>query len=137
MILVVCIDDGGGLRFNHRRQSRDAGLMARIVKKFSAADFYAAPDSAVLFEDSGLPAARLHLAADFFAAAGPGDVAFAEDGPLAPWAEKAEGLVIYHWNRRYPSDVTLDIDLGAWRLAGREDFAGTSHETITEEVYTR
>lgn len=137
MILVVCIDDGGGLRFNRRRQSRDAGLMARLVRKFPEADFYAAPDAAVLFEGSSLPAARLHLAADFLAATGPGDVAFAEDGPLAPWAEKAEGLVIYRWNRHYPSDVTLDIDLRTWQLAGREDFAGTSHETITEEVYTR
>lgn len=137
MILVVCMDDRGGLRFNRRRQSRDAGLMARLTRKFPEADFYAAPDSAVLFEGSGLAAGRLHLAADFLTAAGPGDVAFAEDGPLSPWAERAETLVIYRWNRHYPSDVTFDIDLGVWQLAGREDFAGTSHKVITEEVYTR
>lgn len=31
MILAFCIDDQGGLAFNHRRQSRDRGLMANLL----------------------------------------------------------------------------------------------------------
>jgi len=31
MILAFCVDDQGGLAFNHRRQSRDRGLMADLL----------------------------------------------------------------------------------------------------------
>ena len=31
MILAFCIDDQGGLAFNHRRQSRDRGLVADLL----------------------------------------------------------------------------------------------------------
>ena len=32
MILAFCIDDQGGLAFNHRRQSRDRAVCARILE---------------------------------------------------------------------------------------------------------
>ena len=31
MILAFCIDDQGGLAFNHRRQSRDRALVADLL----------------------------------------------------------------------------------------------------------
>ena len=53
--------------------------------------------------------------------------------------ERMEGLVLYHWNRRYPADAWLDVRPGppGWTLARREEFSGHSHERITKEVYTR
>ena len=51
------------------------------------------------------------------------------------YREKLESLVLYRWNRRYPADVYFDLDLSQWRLVSRREFSGTSHDTITKEVY--
>ena len=52
-------------------------------------------------------------------------------------AEKLEGLILYRWNRAYPSDVRWELDLSQFALTERAEFSGTSHETITRERYTR
>ena len=44
MILAFCVDDQGGLAFNHRRQSRDRGLVADLL---AAAGATAKPQMAV------------------------------------------------------------------------------------------
>lgn len=44
MILAFCVDDQGGLAFNHRRQSRDRGLVADLL---AAAGATATPQTAV------------------------------------------------------------------------------------------
>ena len=72
---------------------------------------------------------------NFLNLAGPGEYCFAEGQLLAPYREKLESLVLYHWNRRYPADVYFDLDLSQWRLVSRREFPGTSHDTITKEVY--
>ena len=56
--------------------------------------------------------------------------------PLAVLAE-AEEVVLYHWNRTYPSDRRFPLPLAGWTLARREEFSGSSHEKITKEVYRR
>ena len=71
--------------------------------------------------------------------AGKGGFAFIETPPLAPYKAKIDTLVIYKWNRHYPSDKKLDIaprDMGM-RLVKTYDFVGSSHEKITKEVYER
>ena len=60
-----------------------------------------------------------------------------EDRPLAPHLDRLEGLVVYRWNRAYPADVHLDLDLSDFRLESGQDFPGSSHETITREIYRR
>ena len=72
-------------------------------------------------------------------ACGSGDCVFVEDRALAPFAERLEQLVVFRWNRVYPGDRYLDLDLakGPWRKTEEQDFPGKSHERITMEVYTR
>ena len=76
---------------------------------------------------------------DFLAKAGPGEYAFAEFPPLAPYAKDAERIIVLRWNRAYPADAKLDIPLkpGLWNLVSREDFPGSSHEKLTLEIYER
>ena len=52
---------------------------------------------------------------------------------------KIEELIIFKWNRRYPSDLTLDFNPSEHNmvLVKSEDFKGTSHEKITMEVWTK
>ena len=48
MILAFCIDDQGGLAFNHRRQSRDRALVADLLAAAGARPVFCLPYSAGL-----------------------------------------------------------------------------------------
>ena len=50
--------------------------------------------------------------------------------------DRLEQVILYRWNRDYPADVRFTLDLSGFRLRQRVDFAGSSHEKITEEIYT-
>ena len=132
MILIVCVDDAGGLSFNRRRQSQDRALRARMLEKWGR--LWMNAYSARQFDP---PPEGLRTAEDFLEQAGPGEVCFLETEDPAAWADRAEGLIVYRWNRKYPAGLYCTIDLSAWKLERREEFAGSSHEKITKEVYKR
>ena len=136
MKVIVCLDDRGGMMFNHRRQSRDRVLIEDVVSSLGGATLRIAPYSAPLFAESGV---RAIVSEEFLAEAEEGDVCFVEDRAILPWREKLEGLVLYRWNRHYPADMTCDLapEKNGLRLISSVDFAGSSHETITKEVYER
>ena len=64
---------------------------------------------------------------------------FVEDIPSDEILGKTSKLEIYRWNRHYPSDVRWEPDLAGmgFILTETTEFAGTSHEKITREVYER
>lgn len=130
MTVYVCLDDRNGMLFNKRRQSRDRAVLEDLRK--------AIPDvltidsfSEKLIQEAGISYALagedIPEAAHFFLEARPASTVV----PLAAT------LVIYRWNRHYPADVRFDADLSGFVLQSTEDFAGTSHDTITKEVYVR
>ena len=129
MTLYICLDDRNGLRFNKRRQSRDAAVMEDICSQLSG-KLLIAPDSEKLVREAQIPYVMPPDSAEDF---------FAEDVPSQELLEKTEKIVIYRWNRHYPSDVRSEPDLSAWNfvLDETKDFPGKSHEKITREVYIR
>ena len=135
MILMVCLDDNNAMAFHRRRQSQDRLGRQRLLALTGGAPLWMNGASAKLFGD----APSLRVAQDFLDRAGQGEYCFAEFPPLAPWAAQAERVVVLRWNRVYPADAWLDIPLKAplWRLVKAEDFPGSSHETLTLEVYER
>ena len=132
MILIACVDDRGGMLFNRRRQSQDRLL--RLLEEAGGRPVWLNPYSLKQFPD---PPENLRCAEDFFRRAGEGELCFFEDADPAPWLEAAEGVILYHWNRRYPADLYFPLPLAGWTLVRREEFPGSSHERITKEVYTR
>ena len=74
---------------------------------------------------------------DFLSLAEIGEFSLIESESLAPFAEKIEQIIVFWWNRTYPADVYLDLDLSQWERKERHEFPGTSHEKITEELYER
>lgn len=92
-----------------------------------------APYTAGLFPD-GLPEGAV-AAADFLDRAGAGDVCFVEDAPLAPHRARITCLYVFRWNRDYPADRRLDLDLSGWERTEQEEFPGSSHDKITLERY--
>lgn len=134
LIAVVCIGDGNGMLFNRRRVSRDRAQQADLLALCGNGRLWMDAYSAPLFADAP---DRIIVAEDFLEQAGPGEFCFVEDRPLAPAADRVETVVLYRWNRAYPADVRLDLDLSAFQLAEQAEFPGSSHEKITREVYRR
>ena len=137
MIVIVCLDDKGGMMFNHRRQSRDKSLCAQILRFTKHSILHMSHYSARLFSDLNPP--DLAVSDTFLRDAGNGDFCFVEDAALAPVEKRIEKLIIFKWNRTYPADRYFDLKLyeGTWHLALSSDFAGYSHERITMEVFER
>lgn len=129
MILISCVDNALGLRFNHRRQSRDRVVCGRMLEK-SGGRLWLAEETKGLF--AGFPEAELTIVSDP-AAVPAGGFCFWEGPTDAP----AETIILYRWNRDYPGDERFCFPGGEeiWQLDHWEDFPGFSHEKITEEIY--
>ncbi len=132
MYTIVCIDDRNGTFFFGKRQSRDSVLVADVLKMTEGRVLRCSLYSAALFP-SALASER------FLEEAAAGDYCFCEGQALLPYREKTEGMILYRWNRHYPSDRSLDLFPleNGLRLLESVDFPGSSHEKITREVYIR
>ena len=82
---------------------------------------------------------RFHADDSYLSQAGAGDFCFVETDDVLPLESQAEAMILYRWNRHYPSDLTFRIPLTGhgWRLTAVTEFPGFSHERITEEVYKK
>ena len=131
MIIDVCIDDRGGMLFNRRRQSQDRLLRQDLLRETAGRPLWMNAYTAGQFDH--IPE-NIRVAEDFPARAGEGEFCFFENVNPAPWLEKAEKIILYHWNRHYPADRWFPQPLPGWTVQRTEDFAGASHESITKEV---
>lgn len=132
MKVIVCIDDNNGMMFNNRRQSKDELLRKRIMENNDK--LFMNEYSYGQFEETG---GAITVCEDFLDRAGSDDACFVENCGLSGYADKISRVTVYRWNRSYPFDTVLDLDLSAFSLESSYDFAGNSHEKITEEVYVK
>ena len=136
MIAVVCISDDGGIAFAKRRQSRDAALIQNLLSLTSERTLFINEYSLPLFKEyQNLVTVRSAPKA----IAGDGDFIFLEREGISDCKEKIEALIIYRWNRAYPSDEFLDVspEMLEFELFERTEFEGSSHKTITREIYCK
>lgn len=135
MIAAICLDDHLGMLFNGRRLSQDRCVRSDLLTHLQGQKLWLNAYSARQFSDSEQE--NLHIAEDFLGKAPDGAYCFVENQALAPYFDRLEGLIIYRWNRVYPSDVRFDLDLSGWKCVERQEFPGRSHEKITKERYIR
>ena len=133
MKIIVCIDDNKGMLFNKRRQSQDNTLREDIINNLNGSRLLMNEYSSKQFKDTQ----QDHITVDnnFLSTAAEDYYCFVENLKLSPYQEKISELIIYHWNRNYPADTYFDIDLSQWELITTTEFAGSSHEKITKEIY--
>lgn len=133
MKLIVCVDDKLGMLYNKRRQSKDRLLRADMLEVTRGSKLWMNAYSAGQFED----ASNICIDEDFLEKAGPEEYCFVENADIVPYADGVRGVIVYRWNRTYPSDRKFPMELFAdsWKQADAVDFAGSSHDTITREVY--
>lgn len=117
--------------FNHRRLSSDSRLIERILDYTKDKKIWMNNYSSALFSSD-----QIKVSEDFLALAGEGEYCFVENQSLTPFSHQIEKIVIYRWNRRYPSDFKFDHSILAGRKLIRSlDFKGSSHPKMTEEIY--
>lgn len=135
MTLYFCLDDRGGMGFNHRRQSRDAAVLEDIRSRLEG-ELLIDPMSRKLAEAAQIP---YIIALPEITEEMKGLHYFAEERIPGDWIGLASTVVCYRWNRHYPADRFFDIDLASlgFVLSETVDFPGRSHETITREVYVK
>lgn len=135
MHIIICLDDDNGMLFHDRRQSQDVKLRADVLERLGERMLWMNAYSARQFADA--EDARIYISDSFLEEAGKDDFCFVENQPLLPYEAQIQEVICYRWNRRYPSDVKLDLSLEGWNVMEETEFAGKSHERITRTVYRR
>lgn len=134
MKIIVCVDDKGGVMFNHRRQSQDRVLREHILEMTAGRTLWMNSYSAKMF--GNLPS--IAVAEDFLDRSGEDDFCFVENISMAGHEYAVKEIILFKWNRAYPADTHFSFPAGPdYKLTETSDFAGSSHEKITKEVYTR
>lgn len=135
MKLIVCLDEDGGMAFNRRRQTRDRVQKEHLFRKIGDEVLWMSPYSAKQFageREEGLS----RISEDYLTLAGEEDYVLAERDAVNEVLEQVTELLIYRWNRSYPSDVVFPVEMLADRtLVESEEFRGSSHDCITFERY--
>lgn len=127
MNLIVCIANNNGIMFNKRRVSKDALLIERLKGITKENKIYVSEYSKSLFDgfDNLVLSIENLTNNDFY---------FLENEDYNGNIDK---IIIYKWNRDYPADKYFDIDLSSYELISTQDFQGSSHDLITEEIYIK
>lgn len=134
MTIFTCIDDNNGMLFNHRRQSRDEAVLKDMLTA-AEGKIWMNTYSSKLF---GSVSDKVIVEDNLFECAPEDSYCFVENIPLKAYEDKIEVMIIYYWNRIYPADTYLDLDLKLdWEAADTKEFGGTSHEKITRKTYKR
>ena len=134
MTAIVCVEDRGGILFLKRRVSRDREVYRDIAENYIKV--YMTSYSLPLFDGVKINTGVRLLP---ISEGERGEVCFVESGEIADNIHKISRLVIYRWNRTYPSDVKLGFDpenLGFKRVSTTE-LVGYSHEKITKDIYEK
>ena len=136
MKLIVCVDDRMGVMFNRRRQSKDINVRKDILSMVEEGKkLFVSPYTAnqFLLEEQE----RLYVSENFLLEAGEEDICFIEDKNALEVEHNIETIILYRWNRHYPSDKYFQIDLCAYELVSSMDFVGNSHPEMLKEEYKK
>lgn len=132
MNIIVCLDDNLGMLFNKRRQSKDRRVLEDIEKFTNEVLISSFSES--FFSES---LCETKVNDNYLEKASSNSYCFVEADKVSPYIDKVEQVIVYKWNRKYPSDFKFDISLESWKMIEQKEFAGFSHEKITKEVYVK
>lgn len=135
MKVYLCVDNTGGMMFNNRRQSRDKEVIKDILNDSTGNLFIGKYSESLFLENEN----AYTISDDMLNQAGPDDSCFVENLSLKNFLDKTSELVIYCWNRDYPTDFYLDFnpESEGFKLVSQIEFTGSSHEKITKFVYNK
>ena len=133
--VAICIDERGGMLFNHRRQTSDVQIIDDMVERFGENGVFIKDFYAKLFQKyenvtvSSFPISECSENA----------LCFIENPEILNITDDVERIVVYNWCKSYPADeyFTLDlIDIGFIRIS-KEKFSTEYRQKVTREVFKR
>lgn len=136
LIIIAVVDDDYGLMFNHRRQSQDRCLREYILNMTKNSKLFMNAYSFEQFSES--IENNISVDDEFMNHAKERDYCFIENTDIRPYLNKVSQVILFRWNRRYPSDQKFPKDLlELFNKNTEKDLKGNSHPKITEEIYLR
>lgn len=129
MVVIVCLDQKNGMKFNHRRQSMDRTIISDIYDMLLDSPLAMSENSQSLFKSyEGVIEIEENPDLDtmFY---------FLESSAMDDLL--VDEIVVYRFDKVYPADEYFPIDLKKYVLMDVSEFAGYSHDKISKEVYSR
>lgn len=130
MTYICCVDDYASLSFNKRRNSSDRFVIEDIINTVGEASLRVDTYTAKLFRNKQVPS--LIVDDDCLENAKDGEFIFVERQNPSAYLKAGDQLILYHWNRHYPSDNRLNLTGWDTLEITTGEFAGYSHEKITK-----
>ena len=130
MKYIVCVDDNLGVSLFNKRQSFDENLLKDIKNIIGDDKLLVSEYTYNLFLKYNLEN-NVYTEKDLYEY----NYTFKEVDNLSNY--DISNIIIYRWNRLYPSDNKLSIDLTNYTSLNKYEFIGTSHEKITREEMIR
>lgn len=130
MTYICCVDDYASLSFNKRRNSSDRFVIEDIINTVGEAPLRVDAYTAKLFRDKQVPS--LIVDDDCLENAKDGEFVFVERQNPSAYLKAGDQLILYHWNRHYPSDNRLNLTGWNTLEITTGEFVGYSHEKITK-----
>ena len=139
MTLIITVDECFGIVFGGRRQSRDRELTRDAVRLACGRRIIAKEYSRLLFKEAGEDTNDVIFEDEPTRVAERDDVVLLELCVTEDDLSRADELVVYNWNRRYPATSKLDTALiNRYFIPVRTvEFKGNSHEKLTRVEYIR
>lgn len=137
MKIIVCLDEDNGMMFNHRRQSKDTKVREDMIQLARPMQLVMNAYSYKMFSTD--KSENKIILMNSLPIIDNANYQFIEDNDMSGYAEIITTIVVYYWNRKYPSDLKFGIDLSCkqWTVVSEKEFQGTSHEKITRRIYMK
>lgn len=131
MKVIVCVENNYGISLFGKRLSFDRIVFEKIKKITKHSKLYSKKESNRILCEHDVS----HEIIDDFNNVSLEDFIFLEFESLP--MDKIEEIYIFHWNRKYPSNLKFNVDLTNYNLIEREEFKGYSHELVRMEKYVK
>ena len=121
--------------FNNRRLSRDA-MVFEDIKTYLSGTLKINSFSEKLVAASGV---NYEIFNNFVTNPDSESFYYIENISVKENLDKINRIIVYWWNRKYPSDTKLDFDPleCGYKSISVYEFVGKSHEKITREIFER
>lgn len=134
MKVIICIDNKNGFFFGNKRQSQDIFQREDVKHLVGDSILTMKPYSFSLYQDMDM---NIQIEEDLWSVEN-SDYVLVEDEDITEHLSLIDTIIVYNWNRTYPSTRTMTIDLDKlYEKRNESEFKGFSHEKITRTIYQR
>ncbi|MFM1515608.1 hypothetical protein [Helcococcus ovis] len=139
MNIILCLSKNKGFTFFNQRQSFDRNMISDMIMHVDNRKLYISNYTKKLFDNLKINLENIFVLDkhnkeqigedDFIFIEKKEELIFFENDP--------KEIVVYNWNREYPTDYYFEFDFSDYLKIKEECIVGNSHEEITKIVYKK